>query len=181
MGAANGTGSHDPELRDHPLGAVVGDDPDAVAGTHAQREQTRRDLSDRGGVALPGPLRRRAGLLQGRSVGPLRRVVQEAIQKDVSAHLGSPTNSMTSYRTYGMFSTGLKERCMPTLTSTVRDGSPAFRENAEHMGELLNEVRALEEQVRKTSAAKRAKFEARGKLLPRERVARLPRSRSSVS
>lgn len=62
---------------------------------------------------------------------------------------------------------------MPTLTSTVRASSDAFRTNADRMTELLDEVRVLEEQVRKTSASKRDRFASRGKLLPRERVARL--------
>ncbi|MBX2796762.1 MAG: acyl-CoA carboxylase subunit beta [Myxococcales bacterium] len=62
---------------------------------------------------------------------------------------------------------------MTTLTSTLRATTDGFRANADRMTELLEEVRGLEAQVRKTSASKRAKFEARGKLLPRERVARL--------
>ncbi len=41
------------------------------------------------------------------------------------------------------------------------------------MGERLAEVRALEQKVRDESASKRDKFEKRGQLLPRERVARL--------
>lgn len=62
---------------------------------------------------------------------------------------------------------------MPVLTSTLRSSSEAFRANAARMTELLEEVRGLEEQVRQTSAAKKATFDSRGKLLPRERVARL--------
>jgi geranyl-CoA carboxylase beta subunit len=41
------------------------------------------------------------------------------------------------------------------------------------MAERLAEVRALEQKVREESASKRDKFEKRGQLLPRERVARL--------
>ncbi|MCF8200019.1 MAG: hypothetical protein K9J42_14730 [Sulfuritalea sp.] len=41
------------------------------------------------------------------------------------------------------------------------------------MSERLAEVRALEQKVRDESASKREKFEKRGQLLPRERVARL--------
>ena len=62
---------------------------------------------------------------------------------------------------------------MTTLTTTLRASSDAFRANAERMTERLDEVRVLEEQVRKTSASKRERFESRGKRLPRERVAQL--------
>jgi len=62
---------------------------------------------------------------------------------------------------------------MQPLPSTIRASSDAFRANAERMAEQLDEVRQLEERVRQTSASKRERFEKRGKLLPRERVARL--------
>jgi geranyl-CoA carboxylase beta subunit len=62
---------------------------------------------------------------------------------------------------------------MPRLTSLLDTGSPAFAANVARMSERLAEVRALEEKVRDESASKRDKFEKRGQLLPRERVARL--------
>ena len=62
---------------------------------------------------------------------------------------------------------------MPVLSSRVRPRSSEFRANADHMAGLLEEIRILEGKVRAASSAKRAKFEARGQLLPRERIARL--------
>ncbi len=62
---------------------------------------------------------------------------------------------------------------MPALRSNLNPKSAAFKLNAERMLDKLNQVRALEAQVREGSAAKRDKFEKRGQLLPRERVARL--------
>ena len=62
---------------------------------------------------------------------------------------------------------------MPTLSSRVNPRSAAFAANAERMAERLAEVRALEAMVVAASASKREKFEQRGQLLPRERVARL--------
>jgi geranyl-CoA carboxylase beta subunit len=62
---------------------------------------------------------------------------------------------------------------VPVLTSLLDPGSPAFAANAARMAVRLAEVRALEQKVRDESASKRDKFEKRGQLLPRERVARL--------
>jgi geranyl-CoA carboxylase beta subunit len=62
---------------------------------------------------------------------------------------------------------------MPAIVSTLNPKSPAFVANAECMAERLARVRALEGQVIAESASKRAKFESRGQLLPRERVAQL--------
>ncbi len=62
---------------------------------------------------------------------------------------------------------------MPVLRSTLNTKTDAFRTNVERMNERLQQVRALEQQVRNESAAKRDKFDKRGQLLPRERVARL--------
>jgi geranyl-CoA carboxylase beta subunit len=62
---------------------------------------------------------------------------------------------------------------MPVLTSQLDPRSAAFRSNAEQMETRLAEVRALEARVVAESESKRARFEARGQLLPRERVARL--------
>jgi geranyl-CoA carboxylase beta subunit len=62
---------------------------------------------------------------------------------------------------------------MTTLVSRLDPRSPAFVANAEAMQQRLAEVRALEAKVAAEGEAKRAKFEARGQLLPRERVARL--------
>jgi len=62
---------------------------------------------------------------------------------------------------------------MPALSSQLRPTSPAFQANVARMAERLAEVRALEAKVVAESASKAAKFEGRGQLLPRERVARL--------
>jgi geranyl-CoA carboxylase beta subunit len=62
---------------------------------------------------------------------------------------------------------------MPALTSKLRPDSPAFAANVARMQARLDEVRALERRVLDESESKRKKFEARGQLVPRERVARL--------
>ncbi|HEX5310939.1 acyl-CoA carboxylase subunit beta [Aquabacterium sp.] len=62
---------------------------------------------------------------------------------------------------------------MPVLRSALNTKSDSFRTNVDKMSERLGQVRALEQQVRDESASKRDKFEKRGQLLPRERVARL--------
>ncbi len=62
---------------------------------------------------------------------------------------------------------------MPTLSSRLNPVSAAFQANVARMRERLDEVLALQAQVVAASAARRETFEARGQLLPRERVARL--------
>jgi geranyl-CoA carboxylase beta subunit len=62
---------------------------------------------------------------------------------------------------------------MPALSSQLDPRSLAFRANAERMEERLAKIRALESRVVAESESKRARFEERGQLLPRERVARL--------
>ena len=62
---------------------------------------------------------------------------------------------------------------MPVWVSQLRVGSVAFQANASRMAERLAEVRLLEARAVAESAAKVDKFEQRGQLLPRERVARL--------
>jgi geranyl-CoA carboxylase beta subunit len=62
---------------------------------------------------------------------------------------------------------------MPVLRSKLNARSDAFAANARRMLELLGEVQRLENIVIAESQSKRAKFEERGQLLPRERVARL--------
>ena len=62
---------------------------------------------------------------------------------------------------------------MPAIVSKLNAKSAAFVANAARMAERLADVRRLEQQVVDESAAKRDKFEQRGQLLPRERVARL--------
>jgi len=59
------------------------------------------------------------------------------------------------------------------LTSAVDPRSAAFGANAQRMRERLDELQALQAKVVAESASKRERFEARGQLLPRERVARL--------
>ena len=62
---------------------------------------------------------------------------------------------------------------MPVLRTKIKVKSEAFAANAQRMLELLAEVQRLEQLVIAESESKRGKFEARGQLLPRERVARL--------
>lgn len=62
---------------------------------------------------------------------------------------------------------------MPVIQSLLNPKSAGFTANQRRMHERLAEVRALEAMVVAESESKRAKFESRGQLLPRERVARL--------
>jgi geranyl-CoA carboxylase beta subunit len=62
---------------------------------------------------------------------------------------------------------------MPELKSRLNPSSDEFSAAASAMMEKLEEVRGLEDRVRANSAAKKPRFEERGQLLPRERVARL--------
>jgi geranyl-CoA carboxylase beta subunit len=62
---------------------------------------------------------------------------------------------------------------MAAIASTVDTGSAAFAENRAAMLALLERVRAIEARVAQTSAAARPRFEQRGQLLPRERLALL--------
>jgi geranyl-CoA carboxylase beta subunit len=62
---------------------------------------------------------------------------------------------------------------MPVLETAIDTRSAGFKANVEAMSAKLEEVRRLEGAVRDNSASKRATFEKRGQLLPRERVERL--------
>ncbi len=62
---------------------------------------------------------------------------------------------------------------MPVIASRIERESESFRTNRAAMLKLVAEFRALEEQVRRTSNAKKDQFAKRGQLLPRERVALL--------
>ncbi len=62
---------------------------------------------------------------------------------------------------------------MTALASALNPASAAFQANGARMQERLAEVRRLEALVVAESASKAKRFEARGQLLPRERVARL--------
>jgi geranyl-CoA carboxylase beta subunit len=62
---------------------------------------------------------------------------------------------------------------MPILETVIDTRSAGFKANVEAMSAKLDEVRRLEAAVRANSASKRATFEKRGQLLPRERVERL--------
>lgn len=62
---------------------------------------------------------------------------------------------------------------MPVFETRVNPASEQFKANrADHLA-LIAELRALEAKVRKASARSRPKFEQRGQLLPRDRVALL--------
>ena len=62
---------------------------------------------------------------------------------------------------------------MPAIRSKLDARSEAFTVNVQRMQTLLAEVQRLQQLVIAESESKRAKFEERGQLLPRERVARL--------
>src|SRR5713101_175806 len=62
---------------------------------------------------------------------------------------------------------------MPAIESRVSLSSESYRANRAAMLALIEDFRALEEKVRKTSNAKKEQFAKRGQLLPRERVALL--------
>jgi len=62
---------------------------------------------------------------------------------------------------------------MPAIRSALDPNSTGFAANFAAMAEKLAKVRALEEAVRRNSASKKARFEERGQILPRERVERL--------
>ncbi|KIG18436.1 Geranyl-CoA carboxylase carboxyl transferase subunit [Enhygromyxa salina] len=62
---------------------------------------------------------------------------------------------------------------MPTLLSTLDTRSEAYQHNRAQMLALVEGFRELEAKVRAHGEAKRAKFNKRGQLTPRERVARL--------
>lgn len=62
---------------------------------------------------------------------------------------------------------------MPVIESKIDVRSRAFAENRKQMLELIDEVRRLEARVRMHSESKAAKFQKRGQLLPRDRVAHL--------
>ena len=62
---------------------------------------------------------------------------------------------------------------MPRLASALDTRSERFAANVQRMQQRMAEVQALQALVVRESESKRAKFEQRGQLLPRERVARL--------
>ena len=62
---------------------------------------------------------------------------------------------------------------MAVIDSRIDPASESFRANRKAMLALVDEFRALEEQVRRTSNARKDQFAKRGQLLPRERVALL--------
>ncbi len=60
---------------------------------------------------------------------------------------------------------------MPVIQSRIDTSGDAFRANRDAMLEMIAEFRDLEQRVRDASNSKREKFEKRGQLLPRDRVA----------
>ncbi|WP_322028034.1 acyl-CoA carboxylase subunit beta [Burkholderia sp. BCC1977] len=60
---------------------------------------------------------------------------------------------------------------MPIIESTLSTSSDSFNANREGMVGLLNRVRGLEERTRSVSANSKSRFEKRGQLLPRDRLA----------
>jgi geranyl-CoA carboxylase beta subunit len=62
---------------------------------------------------------------------------------------------------------------MPVIESRINPDSAGFAANRAHMERLLGEVRALEARTRARSDAAKPRFDQRGQLLPRERLALL--------
>lgn len=62
---------------------------------------------------------------------------------------------------------------MPVIESSIAADSSEFHSNREHMLGLLAQVRAFEQRTREKSEASRDRFEQRGQLLPRDRLALL--------
>ena len=62
---------------------------------------------------------------------------------------------------------------MALIESTIFPGSDAFRANREGMLALIERVRQIEQRTATASAASRERFEKRGQLLPRDRIALL--------
>jgi geranyl-CoA carboxylase beta subunit len=62
---------------------------------------------------------------------------------------------------------------MAIIESRIDPSSDGFSAHRAAMLRLIEDFRALEEQVRRTSNARKDQFDKRGQLLPRERVARL--------
>jgi geranyl-CoA carboxylase beta subunit len=62
---------------------------------------------------------------------------------------------------------------MPELASHVDSQTESYAHNKAHMLKLLDDLKSLETRTREASARSKPAFDKRGKLLPRERVARL--------
>jgi len=62
---------------------------------------------------------------------------------------------------------------MPAIHSDIDTNSESFQSNRTSMLELIDQFRGMEQRVRETSNSKKEKFEKRGQLLPRERIALL--------
>jgi geranyl-CoA carboxylase beta subunit len=62
---------------------------------------------------------------------------------------------------------------MPVFETKIELRSPAFQENRKAHLALIDEFRALERRIAETSARARKKFDERGQILPRERLALL--------
>ena len=62
---------------------------------------------------------------------------------------------------------------MAAIESKLDTASDAFQRNRDHMLQLIARLRNLEERTRKESEKAKPRFDKRGQLLPRERIARL--------
>ena len=62
---------------------------------------------------------------------------------------------------------------MPVFKSKINVSSDSFKENRKQMLELINKLDELNARAPAISASKKPKFDKRGQLLPRERLARL--------
>ena len=62
---------------------------------------------------------------------------------------------------------------MPAIQSKIDTSSESFQSNRKRMLELVSQLRGLEERTRRKSEEAKPRFDKRGQLLPRERIARL--------
>ncbi len=62
---------------------------------------------------------------------------------------------------------------MPRIQSKIDPGAEEFRRNRAGMLELIDQFRDLEARVRSASERAKPRFDSRGQILPRERLARL--------
>ena len=62
---------------------------------------------------------------------------------------------------------------MPVIESKIMINSKSFKKNQEDHQILIDEIRALEKKIADNSARAKEKFDKRGQLLPRARLAKL--------
>jgi hypothetical protein len=87
------------------------------------------------------------------------------------ASIHAPASYVTRDNFISHYSDNL--RVMASIESLISTGSDTFQANRDGMLQLLARVRAYEQRAIAASESSRGRFEKRGQLLPRERVALL--------